>query len=389
MAKGSRDVLGVEVKIDGSTELKGDGGKTVNLKDGAYVSRVQVDQRLDSPDFFAVTLQMMSQADFILLDCIKPGSEVEIQLGYEKVATVFKGEISYLEPSFSIDEHLLTISGYDKVHRLTRGTSSRTWGEGVEQEINMGTVAQDVINESKARKGETSDALSAEADQSQAKYEYVPQVEVNDYQFIRNLGNIAGIDLDSKSAMDAAKVAFKKLDISGSPKVVICREKPDPPDSRLGLQARFSLSTVRQVARVEVRGWDYKEKKAILGFAEAPSTAFPGTPGHSQAGKAHYGSGSTGRTLTIIDVPVASEAEATEIAQSIFDGVALDFGTADVTIEGVPDVTAGDVVELKQYGKRYGGKYLVEAAQHVMTAGTSDPYVTHLHLVRNASEEPA
>ncbi|MGM0576310.1 MAG: phage late control D family protein [Myxococcota bacterium] len=382
----SEHVLTVEVKIDGSSRVSGDSGD-VDLKDGSYVSRIQVDQRLDSPDFFSVSFQMMSHADFILLDCFKPGAEVEIILGYDAPATVFKGEISYVEPSFSTDEHLITISGYDKVHRLTRGTSSRTWGDGHETSVKVGDVASQVIGDSKARKGDTSDSLSGSTDSGQSQLEYVPQVEVNDYQFMRSLGTITGIDLDSESSDNAAKLAFKKVDLSGSPKVVVCRERKDPTDARLGLTADFVLSTVQQVAKVEVRGWNPKEKKPILGKAEAPSSTLDGTPGHKQAGKAHYGSAGSGRVLTVVDVPVASDAEAEEIATSIFDQLSMDFMTGDLVVEGVPDVTAGDVVELKQYGNRYSGKYLVDSAQHVVMAGTAEPYRTRLHLVRNAAPE--
>ena len=59
-----------------------------------------------------------------------------------------------------------------------------------------------------------------------------------------------------------------------------------------------------------------------------------------------------------------------------------------VMIEGLPTVSAGDVVELKQFGVRYSGRYLVQSAQHLVQAGAQDPYTTRLQLVRNAAPEP-
>ena len=122
-------------------------------------------------------------------------------------------------------------------------------------------------------------------------------------------------------------------------------------------------------------------------MAEEVSEAFDGLSGAQTAGKAHYGAQSTGRVLTVIDLPVACQEEADNLAASIFDRQALDFMTADVAIQGVPEVTAGDVVELRQFGKRYSGRYLVDAAQHLVVSGTKQPYQTRLHLVRNSAPE--
>ena len=387
MAQSSKHFLGISIKFDGSTEISGD-TKSVQTKDGAYISRIQVDQSLDSPDYFSISLQMMTDAKFLLLDSLKPGTEVEIHMGYDEEVTLFQGEVSYLEPSFQPEVHLLTIGGYDKVHRLTRGTSSRTWGDGHEVDQDAQIVASEVVNESIARKGETSDALTGEAESSEQFYEYIPQLEVNDYHFIRSLGSSVALNLDSASHEDAGKLVFRKKDISGEPAVTICREKQDPPDARLYLGADFRLSTVQQVGRVEVRGWDPLNKEPLLGFCEAVSEPFDGTTGPQTAGQAHYGSAETGRTITIVDVPVASQEEADQLAASIFDEQAMDFLTADVMIEGLPTVSAGDVVELKQFGVRYSGRYLVQSAQHLVQAGAQDPYTTRLQLVRNAAPEP-
>ncbi len=387
MSSSNREVLSLVVKFDGDTAISGDNG-SVETKDGDHILRFQVDQRLDSPDFFSLDLQMLSEVDFMVLDKVKPGMAIEILAGYDTEATLFKGEVSYVEPFFPADAaEFVRVSGYDKSHRLTRGTSSRTWGDGVEANDEVGAIAGQVVSGSKARKGNTSDSLSAETDTISTKLEYLPQVEVNDYQFIRGLGLGAALTIDSKSADDAAKLGFKKVTITGSPKVTICREHPEPTDARQVLDASFCLSTVKQVARVEVRGWNPKEKQPILGVAEAVSEAFAGTTGPAAAGKAHYGSSSSGRVLTIVDQPVASTEEAELIAASVLDQLAMDFVTADVEIEGVPELMAGDVVELKQFGKVYSGTYLAESVQHVYSAAGEMPYVCRIKLARNAAPE--
>ena len=377
--------LTVNVKFDGKTKLG-----SFELKDGDHIHRIEVDDRLESPTAFSVTLKAAdttasSDKTFAVLDAIKLGMEVEILLGYGKEETVCKGEVSRIEPEFHRSGNLVRISGYDIVHRLTRGTNSRVWGDGHKAKVKVGDVAKDVIKDSKARQGGTGDALSGSTDPGANKHTYIAQYEMSDYQFLRGLGVGTSLAFDAKASKDAKKLEFKKIDMSGSPKVTVCRENKDPTSAKLSQGADFTLSSVQQVAKVEVRGWDPVEKKAILGSSKSVSKSIDGTAGPKHAGKAHYGSASTGRVLTIVDSPVSSKAEADEIASSIFDSLATEFCTADVVIEGTAEVSAGDVVELKQFGKFYDGKYLVEAALHSVRAGEVQPYTTRLGLVRNSS----
>ena len=66
----------------------------------------------------------------------------------------------------------------------------------------------------------------------------------------------------------------------------------------------------------------------------------------------------------------------------------MDWMKSTVVIDGRPDVHAGDIVDLKEFGVRYSGEYLVEGCTHAYIAGGSAPYQTTLHLARNGSPEP-
>ena len=66
--------LTIEIKFDGATSIQGDKGK-VETKNGSFIQRFHVDQRLDSPDFFSVQLQMSQFNDIMLLDKIKARRE--------------------------------------------------------------------------------------------------------------------------------------------------------------------------------------------------------------------------------------------------------------------------------------------------------------------------
>ena len=384
---GSKNALGISVKIDGQAKLPGASGTRDN-EHGQLVQRVQVDQRLDSPDFFSVQLQMGEGHKIEVLDKLKPGAEVEILIGYGTEGAIFKGEISYIEPHFAAGEGYVTISGYDFTHRLTRGTYSRTFGDGHKQQQNPGSILGTVVSESKARKGDKSDGLSASTENADSKLEYIAQYNMNDYQFIQQVVGSFGMGWDAKSHTSGKQLSLKAPVTSSASVLKICRDKFKAGTEAQAMSADFRLSTVRQVARVEVRGWDGIQKAPILGTSEKLTSALGGAPGIEQAGKAHYGAGSSGRVLSIVDVPVGSKGEADEIAQSIMDKLSMDWMTADVVIEGRPALHAGVIVELSDFGSRYSGKYIVEGCQHVFIAGSGLPYRTFLKLARNGSPEP-
>lgn len=383
----SKAAITVQVKIDGQPKLPGDAGSK-NNEQGQRVQRVHVDQRLDSPDFFSVQIQMSESHDITVLDKIKPGAPVEILMGYGAGGAIFKGEISYIEPHFQGADRYVTISGYDLSHRLTRGTGSRTFGDGHKQTENPGSILGTVVSESKALKGDSSDKLSASTDTADSKLEYIAQYNMNDYQFIQQVVGSFGFGWDAKSHAGKGQISLKAPETSSGPVLKICRDKFKAEAEVQAMSADFRLSTVRQVGKVEVRGWDSVKKEAILGKSEKLSSPLGGAPGIEQAGKAHYGSGSSGRLLSIVDVPVGSKGEADEIAQSIMDKLSMDWMTADVVIDGRPEIHAGVIVELADFGKRYSGKYLVESCQHVFVAASASPYRSFLKLARNASPEP-
>jgi phage protein D len=379
----SEETISIVAKFDGQEKL----GST-KLNFGEVIERIEIEQRLDSPDFFSIDMKIQETGDtqnFYLIDDLKLGMEVEIQIGYADLDTVFLGEVSYIEPVMEPGHTHVTASGYDFAHRLTRGTHSTTWGKGVEADQTLTTIAGDLISKSVARQGKSSDGLSADKDSGETKVEYHAVINQNPYQALQQLIGPTGCAQDSGHLSDKKKVEFKAPQIKSEPVLTICRDKQDPSEAVIARSARFGLSTVRQVAKVEVRGYDPANKKAIKGECEAVSEAFAGTVGPKVAGKAHWGSAGNGAVLTIVDRPVMDKKEADAIAQSIFDSLAMQFQTAEIEIEGTPKVRSGTVVELKQFTDRFDGKYLVNACTHLVAGGNAKaPYICRLSLSRNA-----
>jgi len=91
--------------------------------------------------------------------------------------------------------------------------------------------------------------------------------------------------------------------------------------------------------------------------------------------------------LEVVDIPVANVGEANEVAAGIMSKLSMDWMTASVVIDGRPDLHAGMIVELKEFGTRYSGEYLIEGCQHVFIAASGQTYRTYLSLARNGSPE--
>ncbi|TNF26817.1 MAG: hypothetical protein EP329_20460 [Deltaproteobacteria bacterium] len=374
---GEQAELQIEVKVGGATNIGG-----LESKHGRYIQRIDVDQRLDSPDFFSVQLQASEFNEMKALDAVKPGAEIEIALGYGAKEIVAKGEVSYVEPHFSASKLYLTFSGYDFTHRMTRGTTSRTFGDGHATDQDPGSILSTVVSDS-GKAGGGSDGLSAATKSAQSKLEYIAQYNMNDYQFVQQVVGSFGMGWDAQSHVDAKKV---QLDAAiGDVVLTIYRDKPPgkPSEHAVAVSADFRMSTVRQVAKVEVHGWHMVDKKGFKGVATKDEVK--PKIGGAKTGVEQAASKQGGRVLSIVDLPVLDENEAKEVATSILNKLAMDWMTADVVIEGRPKIHAGSKVKMEDFGTWFSGEYLVESCKHVYIAGAPKPYRSYLKLARNSS----
>lgn len=388
MAQGSNKAVAIEVTIDGQTSFEsGASSAPEDTRTGVHVLRLNVDKRLDCPDKFEVDYNLVIRNDLTFIDTFKEGQEVQIKIGYGNTSdakVVCTGEISYITPHFDTQGHsAITISGYDKSHRLTRGTVSKSWDNPTSETFDYGGVASDIVNSAGNWNQGASDNLAISADGAQdLKFRHVPQLNMNPYTFMKSMGMDVGMRADA-DAETGSQLSLKKMEV-GSPVLTIVRDKPEGEGTNphIAKDVRFRLSTVKQVSRVEVRGWDPGAKKNIVGVAENPSLNFGGTNGPEATAKALYGGGS-GKKIVITDHPVASKQEADRVAQAVLDKLAMDFVSGEAEIEGEPNLKPGDTIECKGFGTRFDGQYIVTACQHVFIPEVL-PYVCRLEFQRNS-----
>ncbi len=365
------------VKIDGKEEIKATGtGSTWKTTSGANVVTLVVDQKLDAPDAFMLQFLSTHEGQRTVFDNVKEGSQIELGFGYDTPEVLFKGEVVYVDAEYSADgdtPSLVTIRGYDKTHRLTRGHSAKSFGDGA-ADMDAGGPVGDIFSGSQAGLGNVSDALSAPENASNPTYKtrWVPRPTSTSYDFLKGQG------------------AGRKLDINSSPVATLCFDRFEGNNPLKAVKIRFSVSTFPSYSKVRVRGWNPNTKKGFIAEVDKCSSeidcgaANSWTPGWQRTGTAMYGSSSSGSVYDRNAEFCESKEEAQQIAQSIFDQMSLKHLTGECEVQGDPKLIPGAVVEVKGFGPRVSGKVLITEATHTISA-LGQPYLCSLKFASNAS----
>ena len=283
------------------------------------------------------------------------GNEVEIWLGYVgDIHKVMLAEITSLEPMFTAGQPpLLAVRGYDHRHRLARGRKTRTFVQ-----MKDSAIASQIAREA---------GLRAQVEDTRVTLSYVIQSNQSDWDFLRRRASLIGYEIYVRD------------------KVLYFRSPPitQPPADKLSLGddiTEFSprLSSLAQAATVTVRGWDVKEKKAVL--ASARTTPGLGGPelGYSAA-RAAFGTSTT----AILGQPVRNPSEADPVAKGQFGAGSLGYVEGEVVAYGQPQLHAGTVVDIAGAGQKFSGRYYVTSVTHTLTSGHG--YQTSFTVQRNAT----
>lgn len=300
---------------------------------------IEVDDNLLLLDMFSIQLR---DPNFKWTDSadLEPGKAMEISVkGENGTSKLLTGEITALEPQFSrVAGPTVVIRGYDQAHRLHRAKQTRTFVQETDSDI-VKKIAREC-------------GLRANVDNTREVYEYVSQDNQTDMEFLQDRAQRIGY----RMYVEDDTLYFRQaLDT-----------EPQVPALEWGinlLEFEARLTTTQQVTEVNVRGWDPKTKKEIIGQAKTPQD----TP---QVGERYSGGELAKRAFNIeskeivVNRPVATQTEADALAQSICDEMGNDFIKAEGLCLGEPAVHAGAIVELKGIGQRFSGRYRITRAIH-------------------------
>ncbi|MCB9566038.1 MAG: phage late control D family protein [Myxococcales bacterium] len=344
-------VAALVVDVDG-TKL------TTTSSEGVPITRVTVTLEVDRPGSFVIESADLDSSDFEWIDggSVSEGKPVTISMGWgNDLGVVMIGEITGIELDVSADsEPRVTIRGYDRLHRLTRGRRTRAF---VDQKDSA--IAETIAKEH---------GLTASVTATSEVHPYVLQSEETDIAFLSARARAIGYTIFVEDKI----LYFVPRPLDDSASLTI-----DQKSDLLSLSVRTSV--LGQVGGVEVRGWNPDEQAALVSKAEASAAAKMG-------GSSVGGSVADERFGKVVGqvpgYPVITQAQADALAAAEVQTSALQHVTCEISIVGDKSVVVSDVVKIDGYGKRFSGSYYVDRVTHTFA---DDDYTTTLEGRRTAT----
>jgi len=255
---------------------------------------------------------------------------------------VFEGEITAVEAEFGSrpggDPVLeLVVTAHDRSHRMHGRVTTRTF-----RQTTVTDVARKMAGEHGVKIGKLAALPGGAAEERH-------QVDETDWAFLSRLVATHGGELDV--AAGAMHVIDPSKTVAPAAELIYGETLE---------RFRPRVSSVGQVATVDVRGWDVKKKSAI---------AKSGTPKASTTVEnASVNAAVSGSKALVATTHVSTDAEADASAKAIAMHLGHERVQAEATAGGDPLLLAGAYVKISGVGTRFGGTHRIVSATHIYGA---------------------
>ncbi|MCX4673188.1 type IV secretion protein Rhs [Streptomyces sp. NBC_01381] len=345
---------------------------------------IQVVRELDKTGTLSLTLSNWDELTMRLrFDDAKQfaaGQSVEVRLGYawqEKPPVVAKGQVTTVQPDFpSSGPPTLQVSCQDRTTQM----KDRKPLPGDEKKF-LNLADWQIVNKIAERHG-----LEVVAEEEGVVHPLVVQKNQDDVAFL--LERAKGIDRELYVAPDPGSGEETLFFVcpadgrAGSTKrqphtfdlwYAVLAEGARSGRAEQGEASRTSpepnlisfrptLKLAGQVAKVTVRGWNPRTKKAIVASATRADLQAERDAGRSGPSAAAEEMGD--REEVIVDRPVSSEPEARALAVSVLRDKSYQFVTCTGQLAGLPDLVPSDSLRIGGVGSRFGGTYYTTKVTH-------------------------
>jgi uncharacterized protein involved in type VI secretion and phage assembly len=284
-------------------------------------------------------------------DLLAIGKELEIKAGAidsRATTSIFKGEIVALEPDFSETNVEMVVRAYDKSHRLQRGRAVRTYQQ---------VTASDIVTQLCQEAG-----LAGRVDSTSGQYQFFMRKGETPRELIARFEH----EYDYRFWVENGSYRFKKAAPASTALTLKIRE------NLMAFRPRASAAEVS--SEVTVKGWNPKQKQAVVGVGSSPemSTTLGGDITPAKA-KSAFGEAKVFTSSRSVE----TQGEAQTMARALANRKADSMIEAEGTAFGDPKLRAGTKVKIEGVGTRFGGEYVVSSATHVHN---SKGYKTHFRV---------
>ena len=274
--------------------------------------------------------------------------EIQIELGVPgKMKKVFDGEVTAWRTELERSgPTVMVLRGMDRSHRLMRGHKTKTYANASPIDCAQ-QIASAAGLTAKTKAGNPAPVKT-----------FRMQANESDYSFLRKMADLEGYLF----YVEGSDLHFERPTLSSTDDFTVTFGED--------LKTFLPVANFRRpVADVEVGSWDSAGKAPLVGKAAAGNELWA-VPG-GQAGAKLATFQGTKPKLGIVDSQVTSQPHADTVAKAALTRRNLEFLTAEVEVQGNPDVKPGAMVGIQKVGV-YSGHYWVTEANHFYDAGGYD-----------------
>ncbi|WDO11324.1 VgrG-related protein (plasmid) [Streptomyces murinus] len=276
---------------------------------------------------------------------------------------VFDGEITSLEMTHTPSEGTFSIvRAKDRAHRLSRGRHVTAYAD-----TTVARVVEEIANRARLSPG------TVEADNTVIPH--LSQPNLTDWELLQHLATERGLTVAVEKRKEEGKKKDEKYE-----KYELCLRKHtsagtapfDLVHNRNLLSLQAALTSTGQVAKVQVHGWDPKDRRPLTAAADAThSERILRNGDHKEPWAFGHSS-----TLLVTSRPYASAHEVETAAKALASDTAAASTQLTAVAVGTPQLTAEKGVTLSGVGLPFEGKYTVTTCRHVFSSGDYRTEVT-------------
>ncbi|WP_030758839.1 VgrG-related protein [Streptomyces griseus] len=311
-----------------------------------------VDDSRTLPDLFLLRFRDPDRT-LLAQGGIEVGAEIALLArggGGTEPRPLLDGVVTALELELDESGTYTVVRGLDETYKLLRG--ARVAGY---QNMTLSDIVAQVARRAGLEPG-TVDVAGPVLD-------HVAQANVSDWEFVRGLAEETGAQAYVR---DGALHVVKPTGAGGAPDAS-ARADRDPLVLERGsnlLRCRASVSAAEQVSEVEVRGWDVRGKRALVGRAPAGASATLALGVTAAQVTAPFGEA----RHVVTDGGYGTQERVDRAAKALAERIAGSFAELEAVIRGNPEVRAGTAVALNAVGAPFEGRYTVTSSRHVFDA---------------------
>lgn len=289
-----------------------------------------------------------------------PGQRLELRMGYvNALHLMVTGEITTLEPSYpESGGPTLSVRGLNVLHAFRGEQHTWSWDDRRDSDI------AEWLGRRPVTRGQPGLGIRVETDP-------VPEERSETYVFMDNQFDI--VFLRERARRHDYELVLREEERDGRREQYLyfgpSESRRQAPTYRLEwgkslISFRPTLSTTRQISEVCVRGWDRRRKRRIEECARWQDLYPRRSPERSRMERLAQAFGN--RREIITNRPVHTRAEARELAKRILQGQLKEMVQASGATVGLPDLRAGQKVEIVGLGPRFDGQYYITETTHTI-----------------------